>query len=252
MILTFREKRKVLKGFIGKTVTVHVDRPYGSVRGKNRHAVYPINCGRVEAPSFYGGEIGAYLLGVDYPVSEYTGIVIGVVIHRNDSKDKIVVAPENTILNQAQIAEKIFFKEKYYQIEIDALHQKSCGGVIVRNNGGKKEYLVLVQRRSGTWSMPKGHMEIGEDEVTTARREIFEETGLRVNFISGFREETIYKISNLKSKVVVLFLAVTNDTPKLRESEISSYHWVDADEAKKILNADYIHIINRVEDMNLF
>lgn len=251
-MLTFREKKKILKSYIGKTVTVKVDRPYGSVRGKNRHAVYPINCGRVEATSFYGGELGAYLLGLDYPVREYTGTVIGVVIHRNDSKDKIVVAPENIVLNQAEIAEKIFFKEKYYQSEIDALHQKSCGGVVVRNNNGRKEYLILLQRRSGTWSMPKGHMEIGEDEITTARREIHEETGIRVSFVPGFREETVYKISNIKTKVVVLFLALTTETPKVRESEISGYVWVDSEEAKKILNEDYIEIINKVEKMELF
>lgn len=250
--MTFREKKKLLKSFIGKTVTIRIDRPYGSVRGKNRHAVYPINCGRVEAPAFYGGELGAYLLGIDFPVREYTGTVIGVVIHKNDCKDKIVVAPEKTVLNQAEIAEQVFFKEKYYQTEIDALYQKSCGGVVVRNNNGKKEYLILLQRRSGTWSMPKGHMEIGEDEVTTAIREIFEETGIRVNLIPGFREETTYRISNIKSKVVVLFLAITTECPKLREAEISDFVWLDAEEAKKILNTDYIQIINKVEKMDLF
>ena len=250
--MTFREKKKLLKSYIGKTVTMRIDRPYGSVRGKNRHAVYPINCGRVDAPAFYGGELGAYLLGIDYPVREYTGTVIGVVIHRNDGKDKIVVAPEKIVLNQAEIAEQIFFKEKYYQSEIDALHQKSCGGVIVRNNNGQKEYLILLQRRSGTWSMPKGHMELGEDEIATAKREILEETGLRVNFIPGFREETVYRISNIKTKLVVLFLAVTTDTPRVREAEISGYSWLNAEEAQKILNPDYVQIINRVENMDLF
>ena len=249
--MTYREKRKLLRSYIGKTVTIYVDRPYGSVRGKNRHAVYSINCGRVSAPGFCGGELGAYLLGVDMPVREYTGIVIGVVIHRNDNKDKIVVAPSRCLLNQAQITEKIFFKEKYYQFDIDALYQKSCGGVVYREVDGKKEYLLLMQRRSGTWSMPKGHMEMGEDERTTATREIFEETGIMVDLFPDFREETIYKISNVKSKNVVLFLAKTDKTPIISENEISDYVWLDAEKSKKILNLDYAQIIDKVENYKI-
>ena len=245
--MTYREKRRILRSFIGKTVTIRVDRPYGSVRGKSRRAVYPINCGRVEAPGFNGGELGAYLLGVEAPVREFTGLVIGVVIHKNDNKDKIVVAPQKCVMNQAEIAEKIYFKEKYYSFEIDALHQKSCGGVVYRNRNGRKEYLLLMQKRSGTWSMPKGHVEMGEDERTTALREIFEETGIAVELFEDFREETMYRISNLKSKNVVLFLAKTDKEPRIRENEISDYTWFEANEAKKILNFDYSEIIDKVE-----
>ncbi len=249
--MTYREKRKILKSYIGKTLTIHVDRPIGSVRGKNRHAVYPINCGRVELPLYGAGELGAYLLGVDRPVYEFTGTVVGIVIHKNDNKDKIVIAPYDSTLDQAQIAEKIYFKEKYYQFEIDALYQKSCGGVVFREKNGKREYLILLQRRSGTWSMPKGHMEMGEDEYDTAYREIYEETGIKVNFLPGFREETVYKISNLKTKTVVLFLAMTDMTPKIREGEISDYVWMDADEAKKQLNPDYSIIIDKAQEYKI-
>lgn len=250
--MTYREKRKQLRSFIGKTVTIHVDRPYGSIRGKNRHAVYPINCGRVAAPNFFGGELGAYLLGVDVPVREFTGVVIGVVIHRTDNKDKIIVAPSKCLMNQAEITEKIYFKEKYYQFDIDALYQKSCGGVVFREKNGRKEYLLLMQRRSGTWSMPKGHMEMGEDERTTAIREIYEETGIKVKLYPDFREETVYRISNVKSKNVVLFLAKTDETPLIRECEISDYRWLDAEEAKKILNLDYAEIIDKVENLKIY
>ena len=245
--MTYREKRKILKSYIGKNMTVHIDRPLGSVRGKNRHAVYPINCGRVTLHYNGYSELGAYLLGVDRPVNEFHGVVVGVVIHRNDGKDKIIIAPKGAVLNQAQIAEMIYFKEKYYQFEIDALFQKSCGGVVFREKDGKKEYLLLLQRRSGTWSMPKGHMEMGENEFQTAYREIFEETGIRVEFLPDFREETIYKISNVKTKNVVLFLAKTDASPKIREGEISDYIWLEAEEAKKILNPDYSQIIDKVE-----
>lgn len=33
-----------------------------------------------------------------------------------------------------------------------------------------------------SWTYPKGHIRQGEDTLTTAKREIFEETGIRVLF----------------------------------------------------------------------
>lgn len=35
-----------------------------------------------------------------------------------------------------------------------------------------------MKQRDDTWSLPKGHVEPGEDILTAARREIFEESGL--------------------------------------------------------------------------
>ena len=69
-----------------------------------------------------------------------------------------------------------------------------------------------------------------------------------MSFLPGFREETIYKISNLKTKTVVLFLAQTDMTPKVREGEISDYVWMEADEAKRTLNSDYGIIIDKAQE----
>ena len=67
---------------IGNIVTVKVDRPMGSYHPKHKDIYYPINYGYIEgmiAPD--GEEQDAYLLGLDEPVQEYTGIIIAV-IHR--------------------------------------------------------------------------------------------------------------------------------------------------------------------------
>jgi ADP-ribose pyrophosphatase YjhB (NUDIX family) len=51
----------------------------------------------------------------------------------------------------------------------------SAGGVVI-NDEGK----VLVVSQHGTsWSLPKGHIDPGEDALAAARREIYEESGIR-------------------------------------------------------------------------
>lgn len=54
------------------------------------------------------------------------------------------------------------------------MHRVSVGGVVLNKDGE-----VLVVSQHGTsWSLPKGGMEDGEDELSTARREIYEESGI--------------------------------------------------------------------------
>lgn len=54
----------------------------------------------------------------------------------------------------------------------------SAGGVVINSRG---EVAVVEQIGSESWhswSLPKGHVEGGEDKVETAKREIYEETGI--------------------------------------------------------------------------
>lgn len=59
---------------------------------------------------------------------------------------------------------------------------ESAGGIVL-NDEGK----VLVVNQHGTsWSLPKGHLDPGEDALTAARREIYEESGVsQVELIRG-------------------------------------------------------------------
>ena len=54
---------------------------------------------------------------------------------------------------------------------------KSAGGV-VKNQEGK---ILVVNQRGTSWSLPKGHIEEGEDSLTASRREIEEESGEKVD-----------------------------------------------------------------------
>ena len=47
---------------------------------------------------------------------------------------------------------------------------------MVLNEEGK---VLVVSQRGKSWSLPKGHIDRGEDALTAAKREIYEESGIR-------------------------------------------------------------------------
>ena len=104
---------------IGATVTVTVDRPLGSYHPEHKDMYYPVNYGYIKgitAPD--GEEQGAYILGVDKPVSKFTGKVIAIVHRYNDVEEKWVVAPEGKVFSAEEIKEQIAFQEQYFQSEV--------------------------------------------------------------------------------------------------------------------------------------
>lgn len=112
------EKRLPLLS-VGELVTVTVDRPMGSYHPEHPDLYYSVNYGYIKgvmAPD--GEEQDAYLLGVDRPVTEFTGKVIAVVHRRDDVEEKWVVAPEHICLSKEEIMEQIKFQEQYFQSEI--------------------------------------------------------------------------------------------------------------------------------------
>lgn len=221
---------------LGKTLTVTVDRPIGSTHPDYSDLVFPVNYGYTEgviAPD--GEEQDAYILGVEEPVSRFTGVVTAVIHRENDVEEKWVVVPQNCRYNQAEIMKAVHFQEQYFSTSIVSVYQKSCGVMPYRKRGEKVEFLLLFQSGSKTWSFPKGHAEAFESELQTASRELKEETGLNAEILNGFREEITYPISPEIQKTVVLFLAECQRDVSIRPGEIEKYIWVQPDEAAQLL-----------------
>ncbi|KAM4709661.1 bis(5'-nucleosyl)-tetraphosphatase [asymmetrical] [Discoglossus pictus] len=98
------------------------------------------------------------------------------------------------------------------------------------------EYLLL-QTSYGThhWSPPKGHVDPGEDDLTTALRETEEEAGLhssQLNIVEGFRKELNYMVNN-RPKVVIYWLAELKDcnTQVELSHEHQDFRWLQLPEA---------------------
>ncbi len=82
-------------------------------------------------------------------------------------------------------------------------------------------------------------METDESEIKTAQREIFEETGLEVQFINGFKKKITYYPFAEVIKDVIYFLAIPkNEQIILQTSEINDFQWTYYDKAMQIVTYD--------------
>ncbi len=111
--------------------------------------------------------------------------------------------------------------------------ETSAGAVIFRKEDNQIYYLLL-HYKSGHWDFPKGHIEEGEKEKETVKREVKEETGIKdIKIIEGFKEWIKYafrqtydleKDEKKKAlwvfKIVTFYLAET----KTKEVKISFEH----------------------------
>ena len=89
--------------------------------------------------------------------------------------------------------------------------EKSAGAVIFKPFKQGNKYLLL-HYEAKHWDFPKGHIEKGEKEEDTVRREVKEETGIeKIDILKGFKENIhyFYKFEGrLMSKDVVFFTGI--------------------------------------------
>ena len=123
--------------------------------------------------------------------------------------------------------------------------EQSAGVIVYRiNSEGIPEFLLLNGDAIG-WGFPKGHIDKGESHKQTAKRETYEETGLKVSKLeSGFKHEVKYflkknwstgkQYKTPKLKMVTYFLAEVPYKSKVKIShEHIGFTWLPYSKAKK-------------------
>lgn len=119
-------------------------------------------------------------------------------------------------------------------------YARSAGGVVLNSVG----QILVVKQSSGTWSLPKGHIEEGESELETAKREIYEESGVKdLELIkklgeysrSPFSDDKGYDTSRVKT--LYFFLFKTKDILlKPIDPHNPEARWVDKDKVAEMLS----------------
>jgi inorganic pyrophosphatase len=121
VLQAYLQYRRVL-GMQKSIVTVIVDRPMGTFHPNHPDLYYSVNYGYIPGTlASDGEEEDVYILGVDEPVSIFTGWIIALIHREDDVEDKWVVAPEGITFTEAQIRAATYFQEQYFHTTIRLL-----------------------------------------------------------------------------------------------------------------------------------
>ena len=86
-----------------------------------------------------------------------------------------------------------------------------AGAVLFRSLPGGAPLFLLIRNAKGHWDFPKGHVERGEGLLRACRREVREESGLRLaGVVRGFRHRMEWRYregGERHRKIAVFFLA---------------------------------------------
>ncbi len=108
-----------LTNYLGKTVTIVIDRPLGSRHPSHPEMVYPINYGFIpDTTSGDGAEIDCYVLGVDHPLDRINVRILAVIERFDDCEDKLVGAPDGMMFNRDEIERAVHFQERYFTTSV--------------------------------------------------------------------------------------------------------------------------------------
>ena len=104
--------------FIGKTLTITIDRPLGSQHPKHGFT-YPVNYGYLpDTISGDGEELDAYILGIYTPLENFTGECIAIIHRIDDDDDKLVLVIPGTTLSNQEIRSLTHFQEQWFTSQI--------------------------------------------------------------------------------------------------------------------------------------
>lgn len=81
------------------------------------------------------------------------------------------------------------------------------GGVVYRRGSAGQLELLLIKKRGGFWTLPKGQIKPGEDERAALAREVFEETGITgaIESVALQVHYDIHKRGRSRSKIVTYY-----------------------------------------------
>ncbi|VVB83717.1 RNA pyrophosphohydrolase [uncultured archaeon] len=122
--------------------------------------------------------------------------------------------------------------------------RKAIFALTYSRNKNKIEYLILKRKKHWIgWEFPKGGIEFLETKKMAVRREIKEETGLKILNIKKFNVAGLYKYKKkfpdrkgvVGQKYSLYAVRVKKGNVKIDSREHSGYKWMNFNEAMKKL-----------------
>lgn len=123
--------------------------------------------------------------------------------------------------------------------------ETSAGGLVVAGRGESAVGALigrLDRRGRMLWSLPKGHIEVGETTETTAVREVAEETGICGSVLERLGTITFWFVADgtrIHKTVHHFLLIAESGELSAEDSEVSAVAWVPLRElAERLTHAD--------------
>jgi bis(5'-nucleosidyl)-tetraphosphatase len=119
----------------------------------------------------------------------------------------------------------------------EVVQEPTAGGIIFRRNQKTNDIeFLLIQDAKNRWTIPKGHIEPGENSKQTTEREITEETGLQEMKVMNWLGKINFRYRRATSLVLMtteIFLVEgKGDTNNLKpEDWINDVKWLPSKEA---------------------
>ncbi len=134
----------------------------------------------------------------------------------------------NNILNNRQCLVPIFDKTENFNYQYNKTKDiDQCGVILLNGSFNYPQVLLIFQKESQKWGLPKGHLNIEEKNLKNyyfcAKRELFEETGILINTSKHKKYGTI--LLNNKLFYVIHILKDFVYINPVDKEEISGYTW---------------------------
>lgn len=112
--------------------------------------------------------------------------------------------------------------------------------IVYKNHGYNAEFLLIKALPSGTITFPSGSISWGENFEKTAKRELFEETGIRTERLTELPVVHKFRYKNLPFKPTseqhVFIYNLNNVKTKLHSKETEWFRWVNKKDVEQILS----------------
>jgi len=118
----------------------------------------------------------------------------------------------------------------------EVVHETTSGGIVYRLDKDGKIEILLIQDAKKRWTIPKGHVEPGEESRDTAKREIQEETGLQEMDVLSWLGKVNFRYKRVSTLVLmtmhIYLVRAKGDTNDLNPEEwLTGIKWFPVNEA---------------------